>query len=110
MFKETVNDFRVVALTFGRSDYIWNQLVDIYNDWNGLDKGVIRIKRTGAGMQDTSYALAATTRKEEIPEEADTDSLPTIKEYFKGRYGGFSMNGNGHTDNAVALADSKSLF
>ena len=111
MFKEVVNDFRVISLTFGRSDYIWNQLVDIYNDWNGLDKGVIRIKRTGAGMQDTSYALAATTRKDEIPDEADEDALPTIKEYFKGRYGGFSTNGNGTThDTAVALTESKSLF
>ena len=109
MFKETVNDFRVVCLTFGRSDYIWNQLVDIYNDWNGLDKGVIRIKRTGAGMQDTSYAIAATTRKDEIPEDADDDSLPSIKEYFKSRYGGFSPNGNG-TNNAEALATAKSLF
>ena len=109
MFKETVNDFRVVSLTFGRSDYIWNQLVDIYNDWNGLDKGVIRIKRTGAGMQDTSYALAATTRTDEIPDAADSDSLPTIKEYFKGRYGGVSTNGNGHTEASV-IANAKSLF
>ena len=109
MFKETVNDFRVVCLTFGRSDYIWNQLVDVYNDWGGLDKGVVRIKRTGAGMQDTSYAIAATTRKDEIPEDADDDSLPSIKEYFKSRYGGFSPNGNG-TNNAEALATAKSLF
>ena len=35
MFKETINDYRMVALTFGRSDYIWNQLVDVYNDWGG---------------------------------------------------------------------------
>ena len=109
MFKETGNDFRVVCLTFGRSDYIWNQLVDVYNDWGGLDKGVVRIKRTGAGMQDTSYAIAATTRKDEIPEDADDDSLPSIKEYFKSRYGGFSPNGNG-TNNAEALATAKSLF
>ena len=109
MFKETVNDFRVVCLTFGRSDYIWNQLVDVYNDWGGLDKGVVRIKRTGAGMQDTSYAIAATTRKDEIPEDADDDSLPSIKEYFKSRYGGFSPYGNG-TNNAEALATAKSLF
>ena len=113
MFKETINDFRVVTLTFGRSDYIWNQLVDIYNDWNGLDNGVIRIKRTGAGMQDTSYALAATTRKDTIPEEVDSSDLPAIKEYFKGRYGGYTnnnsnnaINNNGHAD-AVALVESK---
>ena len=113
MFKETINDFRVVTLTFGRSDYIWNQLVDIYNDWNGLDNGVIRIKRTGAGMQDTSYALAATTRKDTIPEEVDSSDLPAIKENFKGRYGGYTnnnsnnaINNNGHAD-AVALVESK---
>jgi len=109
MFKETVNDFRVVCLTFGRSDYIWNQLVDIYNDWSGLDKGVLRIKRTGAGMQDTSYAIAATTRKDEIPEVADVEGLPTIKEYFKGRYGGFSPNGNG-VNNTEVLATASKLF
>ena len=90
MYKETINDFRVVSLTFGRSDYIWNQLVDIYNDWTGLDKGVIRIKRTGTGMFDTSYQLAATARQEEIPDDVEEKiaDLPTVKEYFKSRYGG----------------------
>jgi hypothetical protein len=90
MFKETINDFRIVSLTFGRSDYIWNQLVDIYNDWNGLNKGVMRIKRTGTGMFDTSYQLAATARQDEIPsdEEGKIADLPTVKEYFKSRYGG----------------------
>ena len=90
MYKETINDFRVVSLTFGRSDYIWNQLVDIYNDWGGLNKGVMRIKRTGTGMFDTSYQLAATARNEEMPadEEAKIADLPTVKEYFKSRYGG----------------------
>ena len=111
MFKESINDFRVVTLTFGRSDYIWNQLVDIYTDWNGLDNGVIRIKRTGAGMQDTSYALAATTRQDTIPEEPETSELPPIKEYFKGRYGGFTPSGNGGNSNgrndAIALVESK---
>ncbi len=90
LYKETINDFRVVSLTFGRSDYIWNQLVDLYNDWGGLNKGVMRIKRTGTGMFDTSYQLAATARQEEIPDEAEEKiaDLPTVKEYFKSRYGG----------------------
>ena len=90
LYKESINDFRIVSLTFGRSDYIWNQLVDIYNDWGGLNKGVIRIKRTGTGMFDTSYQLAATARQEEIPseEEEKIADLPTVKEYFKSRYGG----------------------
>ena len=109
MFKETINDFRVVTLTFGRSDYIWNQLVDIYNDWNGLDNGVIRIKRTGAGMQDTSYALAATTRNDTIPEEVDSSDLPAIKEYFKGRYGGYTNNNSNNAIINNGLADAVAL-
>ena len=89
LFKESINDFRVIALTFGRSDYVWNQLVDVYNDWNGLDKGVLRIKRTGTGMYDTSYAIAATARDSEIPDDKLTaiDDLPPIKGYFLERYG-----------------------
>ena len=61
-FKELVNDYRVIAISFGRSDYIWEQLVDIYNDWGSLNKGVMRIKRAGVGMYDTSYTLTATAR------------------------------------------------
>jgi hypothetical protein len=93
VYKESINDFRIISLTFGRSDYIWNQLVDIYNDWNGLNKGVMRIKRTGTGMFDTSYQLAGTARQEEIPagEEGKIADLPTVKEYFKSRYGGQTM-------------------
>ena len=96
VFKETVEDFRIVALTFGRSDYIWNQLVDIYNDWGSLDKGVMRVKRTGTGMYDTSYTLAATARSSEIPDDrlADVSDLPPIKAYFLERYGNKpSLNG-----------------
>ena len=90
VYKENINDFRIISLTFGRSDYIWNQLVDIYNDWSGLNKGVMRIKRTGTGMFDTSYQLAATARQDVVPgdEEEKIADLPTIKEYFKSRYGG----------------------
>ena len=88
LFKETVNDFRVIALTFGRSDYIWNQVVDVYNDWGGLDKGVMRIKRTGTGMYDTSYTIAATARESEIPEDklTEIDGLSSIRGYFLERY------------------------
>lgn len=90
MFKEDVNDFRIISLGFGRSDYIWNQLVDVYNDWSGLNKGVIRVRRTGSGMYDTSYSLAATARDADIPQERmeEVAELPDIKVYFKERYGG----------------------
>ena len=90
MYKEEVNDFRVIALSFGRSDYIWNQLVDVYNDWGKLNGGVVRVKRTGAGMYDTSYQIAPTARDAEIPDDRQPDlgDLPAIKEYYLGRYGG----------------------
>ncbi len=92
LFKETVNDYRVISLGFGRSDYIWNQLVDVYSDWGALNKGVMRIKRTGAGMYDTSYQISATPKKDEIPKDkvAEAKELAVIKEYFFERYGGFT--------------------
>ena len=94
LYKEEVNDFRVIGLSFGRSDYIWNQLVDVYSDWGALNKGVLRVKRTGTGMYDTSYTIAATARDSVIPDEQQNgkDDLPPIKEYYKPRYGGQSQN------------------
>ena len=44
----------------------------------------MRIKRTGTGMYDTSYTIAATARNVEVPKI--DDELPPIKEYFKERY------------------------
>ena len=84
LFKETVNDFKVIALTFGRNDYLFNQLIDVYNDWGSLNKGVIRIKRTGAGMYDTSYTISPTARTAEVPEMEE--ELAPVREYFKERY------------------------
>ena len=93
MYREDINDFRIISLSFGRSDYIWNQLVDVYSDWGALNKGVIRIKRTGQGMYDTSYSISATPKGEKIPEEkmTEVDDLPLIKDYFFDRYGTFSL-------------------
>ena len=112
LFKEEVNDFRVITLTFGRSDYIWNQLVDIYHDWGTLDKGVIRIKRTGTGMYDTSYTIAATARDAEVDvdHKAAENELPTIRDYFLSRYGGGDMqNGTGEVV-SVDTKDKDDLF
>ena len=89
MYKEDVDDYRVIALSFGRSDYIWNQLVEVYNDWGALNKGVIRIKRTGQGMYDTSYSITATHKSDDIPEDRKSEitELPALPEYFFERYG-----------------------
>ena len=113
LFKEEVNDFRVIALTFGRSNYIWNQLVDVYNDWGALNKGVVRIKRTGTGMYDTSYTLTATARESDVPEDKleEIDELTTIKGYFKERYGGDTQNTNGtEVVSLTASSDKENLF
>ena len=109
MFKETVNDFRIIPLTFGRGDYIWNQLVDIYSDWGSLNKGVMRIKRTGSGMLDTSYTLAATPKDDEIPEEkrAEITELPQIKDYYFERYGNFNAP---ESESPVSSEDDDELF
>ena len=89
MFREDVNDYKIIPLNFGLRQYIWNQFVDVYSDWNGLDKGVMRIKRTGSGQYDTSYSIATTARTEEIPEDrrAEAQELPTIKDYYFDTYG-----------------------
>ena len=107
MYKEEVNDYKVMSLTFGRSDYIWNQLVDVYNDWGSLNKGVMRIKRTGTGMLDTSYTISTTARDADIPSDKFDErvELPIIKEYFKTRYGTIvpSTNGTSTSSEAVKL-------
>ena len=84
LFKETVDDYKIICLTFGRNDYLFSQLIDVYNDWGSLNKGVIRIKRVGTGMYDTSYTIAATARNAEVPEEKP--ELVPVREYFKERY------------------------
>ena len=93
LFVQHINDFRVIPLGFGRSNYIWNQLVDVYNDWGALNRGVIRVKRTGTGMYDTSYTLTATARNTDVPADklASVSDLTGIKAYYKDRYGQVSQ-------------------
>ena len=89
-FREAVNDFRIIPLGFGRSDYVWNQLVEVYSDWGGLNKGVIRAKRTGSGMYDTSYTISSTPNKDlDIPtdKQKEVENLQPIKDYYMERYG-----------------------
>jgi hypothetical protein len=87
MYKEVVNDFRILPLTFGRGNYIWNQLVDVYNDWGFLNKGVVRVRRTGAAL-DTTYTITATTKEDEIPEDRynTIGDLQSVKGYMMETY------------------------
>ncbi len=107
MYREDVNDFRIVSLGFGMRDATWNQLVDCYSDWGSLNKGVIRFKRTGTGMYDTSYQIVATPKTDVIPEDRQKEikDLPAIKSYFLERYGKFNAP-NVETENS-ALGDEE---
>lgn len=89
LYRETIEDFKVIPLAFGRSNYIWNQLVDVYNDWGCLDKGVVRVRRTGSGMQDTSYTVVVSPRELDIPSDrlSDLDELVPVMDYMNERYG-----------------------
>tara|TARA_R100000152_G_C6776763_1_gene206116 strand:+ start:1243 stop:1935 length:693 start_codon:yes stop_codon:yes gene_type:complete len=84
LYKEELNDFRIMALPFGRGGYVWNQLVDVFEEWGTLNKGVIRVKRNGAGLE-TTYSIAASTR-ELSTSDKDTSELISIDEYYKNRY------------------------
>jgi len=84
LYKEELNDFRIMSLPFGRGGYLWNQLVDIFEEWGNLNKGVMRVKRTGAGLE-TTYNIAVSTR-EVSDSDKDTSELVSVEEYFKSRY------------------------
>jgi len=112
-FKEEVNDYRIVSLSFGRSDYIWNQVLDVFNDWGQkLNGGVMRVKRTGTGMYDTSYTVTATARAIEVPaeKEAEKGELPTVKGYFKTTYGGEVVKPEAVSVKEDEKIDSTELF
>jgi len=54
-----------------------------------LNKGVVRVKRTGTGMYDTSYTVTATARSTDVPDDKipAIAELAGIKDYYKDRYG-----------------------
>ena len=84
LYKQEVNDYRIITLPFGRGGYLWSQLVDIFEDWGALNKGVIRVKRHGQGL-DTTYSLAATSRTKKEG-DMDTSDLVSIEDYYSNRY------------------------
>jgi hypothetical protein len=89
MFRETVNDYRIVSFGFGKDDRTWNQLAQIHYDWNDkLDSGTIRIVRTGEKLS-TVYDFTALTRTDEIPAEriGERDELKGIGEFMIAKYG-----------------------
>ena len=56
---------------FGRGKYLWNQIVDIFDEDGSLNKHKVKIRRTGSGRDDTSYSIKSTADDAEIPTEAN---------------------------------------
>ena len=69
VYVEDVNDFRVFSQGFGQKDYIWNAFVDIYTEYGALNMNVVRIKRSGSGMKDTSYLIRPTADAVHLPND-----------------------------------------
>jgi hypothetical protein len=112
LYRETVNDFKVLTLSFGAQNSNWNQFVDIYEDNGSLDKNVIRIKRRGSSL-DTTYTITSTSGALELPEDkqAEVKNLTPIKEYLGQRYGNLESAKDEVPSDAVNVNDDdNSLF
>ena len=81
MFKETVNDFRVISFSYRYFD----QIEQLYEDHGTIKHKILRIRRTGSGLYDTSYTIVDSNRTTEVPEPENP--LPSIEEYFLEQYG-----------------------
>lgn len=84
-YEEAVNDVKLVRLGFGKSDSVWQQLVNIYNENNSLSINLVRLGRKGSGMLDTVYTFIPTDKKVKIPDEKveEIKNLPNIHAYAK---------------------------
>jgi len=93
-YKQSVDNFMVFAKGFGRGDYLWNQVADIYNEQEGLNKLLTRVKRSGSGLRDTSYVIASTNQAAKWEDDVITRAgqLPPIKEFFARKYSAFTAN------------------
>lgn len=101
-YVETVNDFMVFSRGFGRGDYLWNQVVEINDEQGALNKNVVRIKRTGDGMQDTIFSITATDKAAKLPKDLlkEADELPTIIEFYTARSEAAIAQINGREDSS----------
>lgn len=82
---EEINGFRIFTRGFGFNESLWNMMQDLYQDTGDLSKYVVRIKRTGAEMKDTTYTVQSTgkTAPEFGKEDQDkANSLMTVLEYL----------------------------
>lgn len=106
-YKETINDFKIIALGFGRGDSVFTQLIEAYNDLNGnLSSGVLRVSRVGSGL-DTSYNIGCTAHS--VTDVTPENDLPSIFDYMKERYGEVYQPNN-NNNSPVASSNEGPLF
>ena len=67
---QTEGTFQMWTQGFGRGKYLWNQIVDIFDEDGSLNKHKVKIRRTGSGRDDTSYSIKSTADDAEIPADA----------------------------------------
>jgi len=107
-YKEDVNGFRMFSQGFGQRDYLWNQVVDIYEENGNLNDKIIRVRRRGSGMQDTNYSIQLTGTDTAIPEES-TDELSRLGNamtFFTEREENSPPN---HTNGTSNIASTKAV-
>jgi len=102
-YKEEVNGFRMFSQGFGQRDYLWNQVVDIYEENGNLNDKVIRVRRRGSGMQDTNYSIQITATVTTIPDESqgELDELGNAIDFFIAREENSSQSNTNGTKQAT---------
>jgi hypothetical protein len=76
--KQVADSFQMWSQGFGRSKYLWNQIVDIYDEDGALNKHKVRIRRTGSGRDDTSYSIKTISEEAAVPSEAQGQSATEL--------------------------------
>ena len=76
--KQVADNFQMWSQGFGRSKYLWNQIVDIYDEDGALNKNKVRIRRTGSGRDDTSYSIKTISEEASVPSEAQGQTAESL--------------------------------
>jgi hypothetical protein len=110
-YKEEVNGFRMFSQGFGQRDYLWNQVVDIYEENGNLNDKVVRVRRRGSGMQDTNYSIQVTNTATKIPDESneELEELGNAITFFIDREENSSFNGNGTSPSSNGKTATKAV-
>jgi|TARA_R110000824_G_scaffold147237_2_gene316682 hypothetical protein len=110
-YKEEVNGFRMFSQGFGQRDYLWNQVVDIYEENGNLNDKIVRVRRRGSGMQDTNYSIQLTTTATELSDESTEElaGLGNAINFFIEREENSPFSANGTSSSSNGKSGSKAV-